>query len=289
MTNEDFQLVREFIFSYSNTAFEPCVNVFENGIVINHQKVGTRFLEKIVSGEAGFSRTDHRQVMFGIFRTPHTFSNHSEIKYHFGSRYIMAPWHDKGNEDSKYLVESYKIWKSDKTFFESNNVNNYTEFFFNNKKDIYFIIRNPIHRFFSGILEILAVEPEGITLDRFRWIMMNNWRSIFEDIHTVNYLEHIKEMIYNIKDKSRIKILDLSHLKTENAYQLFCDLRGDTKIKNIYKNLDHEVNSNKDLYSQFYSLYSSEDLEGASFVRYLRNEYGNYLELRNSEYFLNLL
>lgn len=285
MYNDDFQLVRDFIISYGNTIFEPCVNVFQNGIVINHQKVGTRFLEKAVSPDTGYSSTDSKQVMLKVFRDPHVKSTHNCIDYHLGTRYIRAPWHDNSQKE---IVDSYKEWKNDKSFLDSNQVDSYTDFFFNNHKDIYFIIRSPIHRFFSGILEILAVEPEGITLDRFRHIIMNNWRSIFEDIHTVHYLEHVKEMIYNIKDKSKIKIIDLSHLTSKNACDLFCKLRGDEKIKNLYKNLSNEVNSNKKLYSQFYSLYTDEDLQTASFPRYLKTEYYYYQELKNSKYFLDL-
>lgn len=285
MINEDFQLVRDFISSYGNIVFEPTVNVFENGIVINHQKVGTRFLEKIVSKHTMYSSTDSKQVMFKIYRDPHKKSILTGIDYYLGTRYVYAPWH---NPSQKEVVDSFRDWKDDKTFLESNGVDTYTDFFFNNTKDIYFIIRSPIHRFFSGILEILSVEPEGITLERFRHIIMNNWRTIFEDIHTTNYLEHIKEMIFHIKDKSKIKIIDLSHLKSEKACDLFCKLRGDNKVKSIYEDIDKNVDSNKELYSQFYSLYSTEDLQTSSFPRYLKTEYYYYQELKNSQYFLDL-
>lgn len=285
MINEDFQLVREFIISCGNTIFEPCVNIFENGIVITHQKVGTRFLEKAVSGKTEYSTTDHRQVMFKIKRDRFKKSTITNIDYHLGTRYVYGPWNDM---NQKEIVDSYEKWKDDKTFLESNGVETYTDFFFNNTKDIYFIIRSPIHRFFSGILEILAVEPEGITLERFRHIIMNNWKNIFEDIHTTHYLEHVKEMIYHIKDKSKIKIIDLSHLKSEKACDFFCELRGDLRVRKLYSNIDNNVNSNKELYSQFYSLYSDKDLQKAAFVRYLKEEYYYYQELKNSKYFLDL-
>ena len=285
MINEDFQLVRDFISSYGNIIFEPTVNVFQNGIVINHQKVGTRFLEKVVSKDTLYTTTDNRQVMFKIKRDSHSKSILTHIDYHLGTRYVYGPWHDKSQVDA---VNTFRDWKNDKTFLEHNGVETYTDFFFNNPKDIYFIIRSPIHRFFSGILEILSVEPEGITLERFRHIIMNNWRSIFEDIHTIHYLEHIKEMIYNVKDKSKIKIIDLSHLKSQKACEFFCDLRGDEKVRNIYKHIDRNVDSNKELYNQFYSLYSFEDLQTSSFPRYLKTEYYYYQELKNSQYFLDL-
>jgi len=291
MYQDDFQVVRDSIISYGNTIFEPTVNIFQNGIVINHQKVGTRFLEKVVSETTGYSATDNRQIMFKIFRDPTLQNNTSTINYHMSERYVFTPWHDLNEDelrDRPLLKERYKDWKDDKTFFESNGVETYTDFFFNNPKDIYFIIRSPIHRFFSGILEILSVEPEGITLERFRHIIMNNWKSIFEDIHTIHYLEHVKEMIYNIKDKSKIKIIDLSHLKSKQACEFFCNLRGDDKVREIYNNIHNNVDSNKILYSQFYSLYSQEDLHNSSFVRYLKTEYYYYQELKNSQYFLDL-
>ena len=285
MNAEDFYIVREFISSHGNDIFEPTINVFKNGIVINHQKVGTRFLEKVVSTNTMYSTTDSNQIMFQIKRDSYKKSILTHIDYHMGTRYVIAPWHDRSKKE---IVDTYKNWKDDLSFLESNGVTSYTDFFFNNPKDIYFIIRSPIHRFFSGVLEILAVEPEGITLERFRHIIMNNWRTIFEDIHTVHYLEHIKEMIYNVKDKSKIKIIDLSHLKSEKACQFFCDLRDDLRVRKIYNNIDNNVDSNKELYSQFYSLYSNEDLETASFVRYLKTEYFYYQELKNSQYFLDL-
>jgi hypothetical protein len=285
MENNDFQLVREYVLSYSRTIFEPCINIFNNGIVINHQKVGTRFLEKMASGPGGYSETDNRQVLLKLFSEPFDGTRKTIVDYHFDKRYVYAPWHDAYHRDT---INSYKEWKDDKSFLESNGVKNYTEFFFNNNKDIYFIIRSPIHRFFSGVLEILSVDIDGITLEKFRSLIMNNWRTIFEDVHTTHYLEHIKEMIYNIEDKSKIKIIDLSHLKSKKAYEFFCKLRGDNNIKWIYDSIDNEVSSNKEIYNYFYSLYSDEDLEKASFVRYLKTEYYYYQELKKSKYFLDL-
>jgi hypothetical protein len=282
-----FNKLQQNVISSSHFVFEPTVNVFKNGIVINHQKVGTRFIQEIASGNNRLSCSDNKQIHFNIVNN-HMFGDCilKPIQYHFSKRYISAPWHDNGKS---FLTEGYTEWKDDETFLESQGMDNYTDFFFNNPKDIIFIVRNPIHRFFSGVIQILAVDNKNnITIESFGKLLRENWEEIVSDIHTLNYLENYKEMIYNIKDKSKIKIVDLSHLKTQKACDFFCNLREDDVIRKIYENIDKHVDSNKEEYSKLYSLYENIDSDASIFIQYIKSEYNHYKELVNSPYFHKL-
>lgn len=276
--------INENIESLTHYIFEPSVNIFKNGIVINHHKVGTRFIQELASGNEFLVNTNNQQVQFEILNTDY-FSNIKlkPLKYHFKERYVLGPWNNNGRS---FIMEGYPEWKDDESFLKHQNVNTYTDFFFNNQKDIIFIIRNPIERIFSGLTQILTTYSDGVTIENFKKLLKSNWKDILGDIHTVNYLEHFKEMIYNINDKSKIKVIDLSHLKSKNACDFFSDLRGDLDIKDIYDKLDEKIDSNKSLYSSVYDL--NDELNNSIFFEYLKTEYTHYLDLKSSEYFLDL-
>lgn len=287
MSYNSFDILEQNVFSITNHIFEPTVNIFQNGIVINHQKVGTRFLQEIASGNSTLASEDNKQIQFQIFNTPHYSDiNLKPIKYHFKTRYVCAPWNNNGK---KFLTDTYTQWKSDEDFLNSQGLDNYTDFFFNNPNDVIFIIRNPIHRFFSGIIQILAVDIKNITISEFGKILKENWKDILSDIHTVNYLENYKEFIYNIKDKSKVKIIDLSHLKSKKSCDFFCKLRGDDDILPIYENINNHVDSNKKLYSSLYSLYEDIEPNDSTVIQYLKTEYIHYLDLKSSKYFVPLV
>lgn len=287
MSSSYFNLLQQNIISSSNYQFEPTVNIFKNGIVINHQKVGTRFLQEISSGDVHLASSDNKQIQFNFFGDPF-YSEYKlkPIQYLFQKKYVCAPWHDNGK---MFLTNTYKDWKDDESFLESQGVDNYTDFFLNNKRDIIFIIRNPIERFFSGIVQILTVGYREITTESFAKLLKDNWEDVISDIHTLNYLENYKEMIYNIKNKSKIKIIDLSHLKSKKACDFFCNLREDDVVREIYKNIDNHVDSNRNQYSKLYSLYENINSNNSIFVQYIKSEYRNYLELKKSPYFCKLI
>jgi len=287
MSYSYFDVLQQNVESSSHYIFEPTVNVFKNGIVINHQKVGTRFIQEIASGNQHLSCIDNKQIHFNIVNNS-IFGDYTlkPIQYLFQERYVSAPWHDNSKS---FLTEGYTEWKDDETFLESQGMDNYTDFFFNNPKDIIFIIRNPIHRFFSGVVQILSVDEQEVTLESFGKLLRENWQEVISDIHTQNYIENYKEMIYNIKDKSKIKVIDLSHLKSQKACDFFCNLREDDVVREIYGNIDNHVDSNKAQYSKLYSLYENVDSDNSIFIQYIKNEYNHYMELRNSPYFHKLI
>jgi hypothetical protein len=289
MTNNYFNSLQNKVLSSTSFVFEPSINVFKNGIVINYQKVGTRFIQEIASGNTQLANEDNKQVQFIISAFPPCDENQNPLNYiefEFVKKYVRAPWKEGGR---KYLMDTYRDWHDDESFLKSQGYENYTDFFLNNKNDIIFIIRNPIHRFFSGIVQILTFSNEKLTIESFGKLLRNNWENIISDIHTINYLQHYKDLIYNIKDKSKIKIIDLSHLKSQKACDFFCSLRGDDVIREIYKNIDSSIDSNKDEYTKFYKLYENIDENESIFIQHIKAEYNNYLELKSSKYFMNLL
>jgi hypothetical protein len=281
-----FKDLENKVFSTYSSVFEPSVNIFENGIVINYQKVGTRFLQLISSGDKFLSNTNNKQIQF-IFLNISTIGSFelNPINYEFSKKFVSSPW---TNESKNFLLEGYPLGISDESFLQTQGYKNYTDFFFNNNKDFYFIIRNPIHRFFSGVIQILNVDVEEITIENFGNLLRENFHYIMSDIHTINYLNHYREMIYNIKDKSKIKIIDLSHLKSKNSYDFFCKLRGDDVIKPIYDNIDEFVDSNRETYEKLYELYKEVDPDFSISIQYIKEEYSVYQELKNSQYFLDL-
>ena len=281
-----FHKLQEKVQSSCKYIFEPTVNIFKNGIVINHQKVGTRFIQELAAGNSYTIQKNNQQVQF-IFLDSENNGDYTlnPIKYHFKNRYVLSPWYDDGKS---FSWEGYPEWKTDESFLKSQGYDNYTDFFFNNKKDFIFIIRNPIHRFFSGVIQILSVNEKEVTIEEFGETLRENWQIILSDIHTVNYLEHYKEMIYNIKDKSKIKIVDLSQLKTQKACDMFCDLRGDDISREIYKNINEKIDSNRETYSKLYKLYEDVETDDSIFIQYIKSEYNTYQELKDSPYFLDI-
>lgn len=283
-----FDNLQQKVISSTTSIFEPSVNIFKNGIIINHQKVGTRFVQEIASGNSYLSSSDNKQVQFILSNTIITKSNGDMLKsvdYHFEKKYIRGPWSEDGRN---YLLDTYTEWKDDESFLNSQGYSNYSDFFFNNDKDIYFLIRNPIYRFFSGVIQIISVNQNDITLESFGKLLRENWESVISDIHTINYLEHYKEMIYNIKDKSKIKVIDLSHLKSQKACEFFCKLREDDLPKEIYSNINLSIDSNRETYSKLYKLYENVEIDNSIVIQYLKTEYSYYTELVKSQYFVNL-
>ena len=128
------------------------------------------------------------------------------------------PWHKGG------LVHELETFDSDlgsdTAFLEWNNVSNYNEFFLENDKPFVFIIRNPIKRLFSALSEIVKYGEEG-TMEE---LLRNRWSRIMSDVHSENYLHHFKFWIENIKDKSKIVVLDLEELRTKKAKEFFLSI-----------------------------------------------------------------
>lgn len=285
-----YEILKRDLESKSQILFEATTSIFKNGIVINHQKVGTRFLQVISSGDSYSSNNDNKQVMFQISSTNSIGETKLRpLKYLLTTNYVYAPWSD----DSKpWLTDTYPIWKSDDIFLKENGCETYTDFFFNNKKDIYIIIRNPIDRFFSGIIQTIGWDEFGhkeVTAEKFQETIKNNWKDLMSDIHTMNYLKNFKEFIYHVNDKSKLHIIDLSHLKSKKACEFFCELREDDIIRKIYADLDNNIDSNKKDYEKFYDLFNMDNIDTFTILDYLKPEYQNYMDLRYSKFFKSLI
>lgn len=124
----------------------------------------------------------------------------------------------------------------------------------------------------------------------FNYIMEKRWDLILQDIHTESYLSNYVDMIYNIKDKSKIKIIDLKDCRSKSSLDFFCKLRGDDLLKDVWENWDRKRDSNKLLYNTFLEYYKNIDLnsENPTVFYFIKQEYQIYKNLIESKYFVNL-
>jgi len=112
---------------------------------------------------------------------------------------------------------------------------------------------------------------------------------IFQDVHTQNYLKNYIDFIHHIKDKSRIKIIDLSQCSNQKAIKFFDELRGDTELSNTSNTLLKFKESNKPIYKFFIDEYvNSDDFVNSSPRFFIEPEYNMYIQLLNSPYFVDL-
>jgi len=329
--------------------FEPTVCVFDNGVLLQYKKVGTRFFRTLVCNGQDNIHTDNKQIDFTIKTYPSNIINGNDsIEYKFSKKYVHTPWHEKEKlrpEDLNEKLRSYPRWNTDNDFLTEMGVKSYTEFFFENKKDIIFLVRNPLDRFFSGVTQCIIaycfdvqhwpdeydffksqlqvsdemmgliikcfVEaqfdsisvtehlPPNIIKKVFKYFISNKWGMIIRDVHSEPYLVHFQEIMYNIKDTSKIKIIDLSHLRTPAAAEFFSKLRNvdDRLYEEIMK--DQRKEDNSPIYKYAIDLYRNNhfftndalvnDSASTCIVsEYLKQEIIVYHELINSSHFVNL-
>jgi len=117
------------------------------------------------------------------------------------------------------------------------------------------------------------------------YILDRRWDIIFQDIHIRNYLENYIEWIYNIKDKSKIKIIDLNQISSKKGLDFFNNLRGDDVLNSFWNTPESfkRQESNKNIY---YSLL--ENINNRTISLYLEHEVWAYERLVNSPYFIDL-
>lgn len=140
-----------------NSEFEPTINPFHNGLVINHKKVGTRYFDSLLSLPDESTKNKIQMDLYISNNSHHqdgkSFDTEEfKVQYKFYSKYCYNEF-DKENSSLKPVV--YKNYSNTQQFINYCGVNDYTELFFHNKKDIIFVVRNPIHRFISGTIQIL--------------------------------------------------------------------------------------------------------------------------------------
>jgi hypothetical protein len=328
------------------SSFEPTLNPFKNGLLVNYKKVGTRYMGQLLS--LPFDPRDSKiQMDVIIKKNPDEFNtNQYIIKYENDIKFCYTEFDKPCDDIENFPKQKYIHYTNSIEFLEYCEVNNYNELFFNNKKDIIFLIRNPIHRFFSGIIQVLYIILFDIDTNKelveeiyfytkldigdlknlyttilyapninetdlsnlkknqlellFSFIIEKQWNKLFQDIHTRNYLFNYVEWIYNITDKSRIKIIDLKDCRTNKSFDFFSSLLGNDILGSYRTDSDSpttnweflggETESNKKIYNLFYSKFinSGNKLRESSIYYYLKDEYEIYDSLINSPYFVDL-
>lgn len=126
-----------------------------------------------------------------------------------------------------------------------------------------------------------------------KYLVEKRTELVLQDIHTTNYLHNVKELIYNIKDKNRIKIINLDECKSIKGYKFFDDLRGDTLVSDYYTNKNNSTQIHKDTNTQLYDFFitsylNSSDFHATTMRFYLEPEFNIFYELQNSPYFVKL-
>lgn len=316
--------IKNRLYIQSNVTFEPTISIFKKAIVINYKKVGTRFLRELASHPNDVNE-DNKQIDLQYRRDQYN-SNVGEsdtLQYLNKQYHIYTPWDWDSNLD---MVESYKNWHSLQDFLDSEGVSNFTELLLENpNKEIVFLVRNPIKRFFSGIVQVLAAyleqlkdetEREQLKLIKnlqdsdidylieafefqhnnnkateiihiyIEYLIQTKWDLILQDIHTENYLQHYIEFIYNIKDKSKIKIIDLDDCNSDSAYEFFREIRDDEELRLFWKRRRQYIDSNKHLYDSAIDILGGS--EDDTIFHYLKREYACYEELINSKHFVKI-
>jgi hypothetical protein len=152
--------IEDRVNSLSHIVFEPTLTIFDNVIVVNYKKVGTRFFHVL----AELPSTSNE-----------IFNNSKQIDIKFVKIDGIVPT-EKYNQIFKTKLTNYLIefdfdhyhgkWKDVESFLNYNEVDNITDFFKKNKKPFIFIVRNPVERFFSGATQILTSFCKEIINDR---------------------------------------------------------------------------------------------------------------------------
>lgn len=319
--------------NYSNIKFEPTINIFKNAILFNYKKIGTRFFRELLTYPDSIWE-NNRQLDIQFNRkcdNPEFYNTRNNLKLLYKEYHISTPWEMEVDNHKKY-IDSLK-WNDVDSFLDEMGVDSFTELFLENQtKDIIFIVRNPIERFFSGIIQIMqseletlkdyehyrnifkvstGIDDDGIknlvryySVDRlssnlnidnlkkyFQYILESRFGKIHEDIHTEPYLHGYKELIYNIKDDSRIKIINLEDCNnSQESINFFTNLDDNPNLEEFFKSerFIEKQSSNKFAYKFLMEMYETEEFKTPILHHYLKNEYSEYLDLISSKYFVKI-
>lgn len=328
-----------------STIFEPTLNPFPNGLLVNYKKVGTRFFSSLISLPNPFYYTENRiQLDFKITDNPIGWDinnpiheNFHKINFRFGNSYLYSEFDFVKYADYGNDLTGFDKFSSTQEFLKYSEVSNCNELLFENKKDIIFLIRNPIERFLSGLIQVIYHFTSEVTNDEnvrndlkyftkfddnrlkkivklltngeakeedfnqkniddvnlvISYILQHCWHYLFQDIHTQNYLRNYVEWIHHIKDKNKIKIINLKDCKSLNAKKFFNELRGDNLAEKHWNIVSLSQNSNKFIYDNFLKkIIISDDfdlLSNESFQHYISDEFNTYNSLIKSPYYVNL-
>jgi len=192
--------------SLSHIVFEPTLTIFDNVIVVNYKKVGTRFFQTLADLPSSSNNI---------------FNNSKQIDIKFVKIDGIVP-SDKYNQIFKTKLTNYLIefdfehhdgeWKDADSFLKYNNVENITDFFKKNKKPFIFVVRNPEERFFSGATQILTSYCTETLTDKDE---QNEIKKIF-DITDYD-LQKVMERSNEFFEDSFNQRLDWGHTTTDGV------------------------------------------------------------------------
>ena len=145
----------------SDYVFNPTINPFKNGIIINYKKVGTRFLSHVLSMPKSEWEDNLQIDLFLKMGYPNVSEDYRTlIPDTLSNYYVKSSFEalgDNPNEFAHKELSKFKQYRNTKEFLEYCDVTNFNDFFYNNPKDLYFLVRNPIERFISGTVQILMI------------------------------------------------------------------------------------------------------------------------------------
>jgi len=319
------------MFDYTNTyMYNPSVTVFDKCIFVQYKKVGTRYISGIASYPQNESVDCHQLELF--FVTNPDFGVNSDLETHTikGSLFDYYVYTSFDILHNQHEISKFKKFTSNKEFLEYSKVNNFTEFCFENPRDLYFVVRNPIERFLSGTIQILLSATTDLIIDEktreelkfftkindrqlkdaikvfqnansdvsalsaipnkilfpiFEYFIEKKWDLLFEDVHTENYLHHFKRWIHDIKDKNKLKIIDISQFSSDKSKEFIKSLRTDFNDERSFELIELFKSSNKKIYEDFLENYAMKNL---AFFNYLKTETQIYSSLINSKFFVDL-
>lgn len=312
--------------------FNPNVTVFDKSIFIQHKKVGTRYISGIASYPSNEIQDCYQlELLFQTHPLDDVKLSMNLEDYRIkGSLFNFYTYTSFELLRSQNEIYKFKKFTSSKEFLEYSNVKNFTEFFFENPKDLYFVIRNPIERFLSGVVQILLTAtidlvlnektrneikfytntsdrelkdaikvfgnansnvisleqiPTNILFPILEYFIEKKWDLIFNDVHTQNYLNHFVTLLNGVKDKTKIKIVDISQFSSNKSKELIKNLRTEFEDPSAFQLIETFKASNKKIYEQFITKYSNKNL---TFYNYVKSEMQIYNSLINSKFFIDL-
>jgi hypothetical protein len=303
-----------------NEIFEPTITSFKNAIVINYKKVGTRFFETISSWPQQGEDKISNQIDIRFLKNiegglqPTKLLNGGMIANPFEGTY--TPFKTKWNNIEEFF-EYHDVKNWDEFLFK-----NPKEIIFVVRNPVQRFLSG-VSQVMAGFMnENIKIEderedlkknsgPENLTDLEIRTLMrsfnnpkhMNHieneisakvttyilkyrWDQLLKDIHTDNYLVAFSNWINQIEDKSKIKIINLEDCKTKEALSFFNYLRGDTELESMWADKNNFIDSNKKIYNSVAK--SLMKTETFFWVRYLKHEIHNFIDLLNSEHYIDL-
>lgn len=290
----------------SMVVFEPTFTFFDNTIVINYKKTGSRFFEILCKAPIGNPYNDEPDGdnFSTQIDTQFRILNEDKIDYNIlnskGINYIV----DFNQDVKKNLLK----WDTYSDFLNDANVASIDELLKNPKKKLTFVIKNPIDRFLSGVVQILIMyiteslknEAErdrlkrytGLTDSDIKYVWKRSDSFFSEDFHHKLRLKHDtmegvdKFMVicgYLLENRFDLILQDihtecyLDSIKflidgIENDNYQIIDI-DDCMSKSAYELFDGFSNTIK--YSDYYDVLSPRKFSNLHIYQFLYELYGN--------------